>query len=476
MSSISTNPLADASPLCRLNVQTMTARYAAASLSPLEVADAALARASAVQDRYNAFASIDRAGALAAAAAADERWRRGRPLSPIDGVPVTIKDIVQVQGWSVRYGSHSSSAAVCDSDAPSVARLRAAGAVLLGMTTTPEFGWKAVTDNPLHGITRNPWRPELTPGGSSGGAAVAAAAGAGVLHLGTDGGGSIRIPAAFCGLVGHKPSFGRVPAYPGSAFGTLAHLGPIARCVGDVSAMLDAMSGRDLRDWHQPIGNPPAFPPLALSRARVAYWSTPACGQLRPEVAAVMEQALSLLRSLGMEIQPFELPDIDLLDVFQKHWFSGAANRLSRVAPALRGQLDPGFVEIAERGLALSAADLVAAQARRAEFGAFMDQTMSRFDLLLAPATPLAAFPIASRQPAGDGAAWTEWAGFSFPLNLSQHPACVVPCGLTPDGRPLGLQFIGARGADRQLLSLAGQFEALGAFPHLLDSGADDER
>ena len=260
-------PLDDAPDLCRLGAATLARRYADRSCSPVEAAEAALARAAAIQQRFNPFSHLDPEGALAAARASEARWLAGSPLGPLDGVPVTIKDIVWVRGWTVRYGTRTSPGVNAAEDAPAVAQLRAAGAVLLGLTTTPEFGWKAVTDSVLTGVTRNPWDAARTTGGSSGGAAAACACGAGVLHLGTDGGGSIRIPAGFCGVVGHKPTFGRVPAYPASSFGTIAHLGAIARSVADAALMLQAMSGRDLRDWQQSPWPVPEVAPLAAACA-----------------------------------------------------------------------------------------------------------------------------------------------------------------------------------------------------------------
>src|SRR5215472_5720547 len=261
--------LTDANELCRLGVGQLTAGFSSGRFTPLEVAQATLARAEQVQERFNAFSLIDVDGALAMAKESTARWRSGTPLSSVDGVPTTIKDIVWVKDWAVRYGSRTTSTTPCSQDAPSVKRLRAAGAVLIGLTTTPEFGWKAITDSPLTGVTRNPWNPKMTPGGSSGGAVVAAATGAGVLHIGTDGGGSIRIPSSLTGVVGLKPTFGRVAAYPPSAFGTVAHIGPIGRSAEDAAAMLGVMAGRDIDDWNQGVGElPPLVLKGAFSRAR----------------------------------------------------------------------------------------------------------------------------------------------------------------------------------------------------------------
>ncbi len=297
----SSTPMSDAPDLCRLGVDELTAAYRAGTLSPVEVAKAALARAEAINPAFNGFSFIDHAGALEAAEASGTRWRVGTPVSPIDGVPTTIKDLVRVKGWSVRYGSLTTDPTPYTEDAPAVGRLRDAGAVFIGLTTSPEFGWKAVTDTALNGITRNPWNPAVTPGGSSGGAAVAAATGAGVLHLGTDGAGSIRIPCAFSGISGIKPTFGRVPAYPLSPFGTIAHLGPMTRRVADTAHMLRAMSGRDVKDWAQGAG---ALRPLddvavPFKGARIGVWSETPCGEVHPEVAANFAATVNAIEALG---------------------------------------------------------------------------------------------------------------------------------------------------------------------------------
>ncbi|NLH80975.1 MAG: amidase [Phyllobacteriaceae bacterium] len=444
--------------------------FASGAASPVEETRAALDRAQAIDPELNAFVSIDRDGALAAATASEVRWRAGKPLSPIDGIPTTLKDIVRVKGWAVRYGSATTSDTPYEDDAPAVARLRAAGAVFIGLTTSPEFGWKAVTDGPAHGITRNPWDPTLASGGSSGGAAVAAACGAGVLHLGTDGGGSIRVPAAFCGIAGLKPTFGRVPAYPASSFGTVAHLGPMARHAADLAPMLAAMSGRDLADWAQGAGTLTALdaptPAAIFAGARVGVWSTPPCGFVDPRVAAAFAAALARLEALGARLVPFTLPDADrLTDVFEKHWFTGAANRLTQVPEERRGAVDPGFLEVAAAGAAMSAVDLVAAQVARADYGSKMDRLLAEsFDFVVSPGAAIPPFTAGREVPEGSGLTrWHQWAGFSFPINLSQQPAAVVPSAPTPEGPPTSLQIIGARGADARVLAAASAFEHAGA-------------
>jgi len=460
---VNEHPLADAGELCRLSASELTAGYAAGEFTPVEVAHSVLARIEEIQPAFNAFTVVTADMALAQAADSAARWQRGIPLSEIDGVPVTLKDIVMVKGFPLKAGSLSTSDAPMTVDAPSVARLRAAGGVFVGLTTTPEFGWKALTDGPFSGITRNPWDARLTSGGSSGGAAVAAATGAGVLHLGTDGGGSIRIPSAFCGIVGLKPTFGRVPANPPSPFGTVAHVGPMARSVDDAAAMLVAFSGRDLSDWNQGAGALPPVAPLpdaGIEGLRVGYWTEPPCGSVDPRIAAMVDKAVADLAAMGARVEPVSLPADDLYEVFTTHWYTGAANRLRMVAEGDRGAVDPGFLEIAAAGAAIAAPDLVAAQVRRAAFGAAMDQLLARFDVLVSPATAVLPFTAGEEVPPGSGLdRWIRWAGFSFPINLTQQPAVTLPCGLTADGLPVGLQFIGARGADAAVLAIAREYE-----------------
>jgi aspartyl-tRNA(Asn)/glutamyl-tRNA(Gln) amidotransferase subunit A len=453
--------LADANELCRLGVAELSAGFSAAKFTPLEVAQATLARAEQVQERFNAFSLIDAAAALAMATESTARWRSGAPLSAIDGVPTTIKDIVWVKDRAIRFGSRTTSTQPCTQDGPSVKRLRAAGAVFIGITTTPEFGWKAITESPLTGTTRNPWNPQMTPGGSSGGAVVAAATGAGVLHIGTDGGGSIRIPCSLTGVVGLKPTFGRVAAYPPSAFGTVAHIGPIARSADDAAAMLNVIAGRDIDDWNQGVGE---LPPLAwtdgvLKGARIGLWTTPPYGEVDSEVAAAVAKAAGTLENLGAHIEPIELPGEDLDEIFRIHWYAGAANRFAAVPADLAHLCDPGFVAVAKTGSAIPASALAAAQARRAAFGAAMDKLLAKLDFIVSPATPIPAFAAGPEVPGDVILDRSVNAGsFAFPINLSQQPAVSTPCGLTAAGLPIGLQFVGARGADAKVLSAARNF------------------
>jgi aspartyl-tRNA(Asn)/glutamyl-tRNA(Gln) amidotransferase subunit A len=398
----SSNPLEGAAELCLLDAATLAKAYGERSLSPVEVVQATLERAETINPEFNAFSALDHKGAIAIAQASERRWAAGEPLSEVDGVPTTIKDIVWVDGWSVRYGSHTTSDQPFLEDSPSVALMRKAGAVFIGQTTTPEFGWKAITDSGLCGITRNPWDRTKTPGGSSGGAAVAAAAGAGVFHLGTDGGGSIRIPASFTGIVGLKPSFGRVPAYPVSSFGTVAHIGPMTRTVSDAAAMLKVMSGRDLRDWFQGAGALASLDggTVDLTGKHIGYWAKPPVGKVDPEVASAIDAVVEKLRTAGAVVEYVDIPGEDLLQLFHHHWFSGAALRLSLVPQAERATIDPGFLEIAAEGAAYSSTALVRAQVKRAEFGSAMDRLLERYDYLVSPGTAIPAFEAGLEVPA----------------------------------------------------------------------------
>lgn len=454
------HPCADAPDLCRLTAAQLTALYSTRDLSPVEVVSAVLARAEEVNGKCNAFVVIDHAGAMKAARESEARWRSGAPAGPLDGVPVTIKNLVSVAGWPLRLGSLTTSDKPVEHDAPTSHSLRRAGAILFAATTTCEFGWTGVADSPYSGLVRNPWNPDMTSGGSSGGAAIAAVTGCGVMHLGSDGGGSIRIPASFTGVVGHKPSFGRVPYFPPSAFGTVGHLGPIARTVDDVALMLDVLSARDVRDWHQnPLPFASTRPPLADQQwkgVKVGVWTQMPDIRVDAEILAAVQGTARLLTELGAQVDPISLPGEDLLAVFNILWFSAATARLAKTPEVERHLMDPGFLSIAAQGSTYTAAQFADANSARAVFGIAMDRLLDEYDFVISPATPIPAFEVGHTVPPGSGQQfWTEWASFSFPLNLSQQPACSIPCGMTSAGLPIGLQIIGPRGDDTAVLTAA---------------------
>lgn len=447
--------------LADLTALELLAGYRDGSVSPVEATRAVLDRIAALDPPVNGFCLIDEDAALASAAASAERWRRGEPAGALDGVPTSVKDLLLTVGWPTRRGSHTTDPnAPTDVDAPAVARVREQGAVLVGKTTTPEFGWKGVTDSPLTGVTRNPWDHSRTAGGSSGGSAVAVALGMGPLSLGTDGGGSVRMPAGFTGTTTIKATYGRVPAYPQSPFGPLSHVGPMARTAADAALLLDVISGPDLRDpWS---GAPPApvSPGLDAGVAGLRIAFSPALGHARvhPEVAAAVAAAAGVFTELGATVEAAEPGFADPIEAFHVLWFSGAA---AVIAPVLdrRAELDPGLVRVAERGARHSAADYLGAMAVRNELGTLMGAFHRRYDLLLTPTLPIPAFAAGVDAPAGYTGTWTSWTPFTYPFNLTQQPAASVPCGSTSEGLPVGLQIVGPRHADARVLAAAHAFQ-----------------
>ncbi|MGW2264882.1 amidase [Streptomyces koyangensis] len=447
----------------------LLAAYRAGTLSPVDATRDALARIEATEPSVNAFVRVDGEAALAQAEESARRWERGEPAGLLDGVPVTVKDILLQRGGPTFKGSRTIRAeGPWEEDAPSVARLREHGAVFLGKTTTPEFGWKGVTDSPLSGATRNPYDPALTAGGSSGGGAAAVALGAGPLALGTDGGGSVRIPAAFCGVFALKPTYGRVPLYPASAFGTLAHVGPMTLDARDAALMMDVISGADARDWSQ-LGPVAESFRTGLDEGvrglRVAYSPTFG-GQVAvdPAVAAAVRTGVERLAALGAWVSEDDPDFTDPVDAFHTLWFSGAARVVQPLGPEARALLDPGLREVCGQGARYSALDYLAAVDTRMELGRRMGRFHERYDLLVTPTLPLMAFEAGLEAPKGSGhRRWTGWTPFTYPFNLTQQPAASVPVGTDARGLPVGLQIVGPRHADALVLRAAHALYAAGA-------------
>lgn len=445
--------------------------FAARKLSPVDVAKDALARIERFEPQINAFVVRDAEVTLAMARAAEARFGKGDALGPLDGVPVTIKDNIGIAGWPMRRGSAVGSDAPFRDDAPATARLREAGCVFLGKTTMPEYGWKGVGDSPLSGITCNPWDTATGPGGSSAGAAACAALNLGCIHIGTDGAGSVRIPAAFTGVVGLKPTYGRVPAWPVSTMGFLAHLGPLTRTVADTALAMNAIGRPDNRDMTAMIDEPPDFVEAlkgGVKGLRLA-WSPRLGGEVPvdPEIAALTRHAAMAFRDLGASVEEVDPGFDDPIETLMTIWSAGAALALRSMGKDERARMDPGLVAVAEAGERMSGSTYVDALLnQRNALAHHMAQFHARFDLLLTPTLPLPAFAVGVNTPAHGayGDDWTRWTPFTYPFNITQAPAISLPCGLTKAGLPAGLQLVGPFGRDALVLRAAAAFEAARPF------------
>jgi aspartyl-tRNA(Asn)/glutamyl-tRNA(Gln) amidotransferase subunit A len=439
-----------------LDAEELLAGYASGAFTPLHVLQAVTERIARQNAEINAFAVMN-PGALMAARESAARWAAGTPCGPLDGVPVTVKDLIDVAGLPTRRGSKATPAAPVLEDAPLVAALRRAGAVITGKTTTTEYGWKSPGDCPATGITRNPWNTAHTPGGSSAGAGAAAASGFGPLHVGTDAGGSIRIPAAWCGVVGLKPSFGRVPQWPLGAFGPVAVAGPIARTVRDTALLLSALAGFDARD---PFSLPEAprdflagiedgVAGLRIGILRHAGFAAP----VDADGLSALQIAQDVLAGQGAVLQEVDVTLPDSSDIFAKLWGAALARIVGNVQEVSHTLLDAGLREVAARYQNVSAQDFLKAEALRVEAAHAM--AALEVDAILCPCVPHAA-PLADAPvPDPVAALWQDWAPWTFLFNLTRQPAISVPMGVNDAGLPLAVQIAAPLYRDNLVLRVA---------------------
>ncbi|CAN5546624.1 amidase [soil metagenome] len=443
--------------------------YGAGDLSPVDACEEALQAVDEHDGAVNAFVSVHPEEARAAARASQQRWRAGEPLGPADGIATSVKDIFLTRGHPTLRGSNLVPVAgPWSEDAPAVARLREGGAVVIGRTTLPEFAWKGTTDSIRHGVTTNPWDPTLTAGGSSGGSAAAVALGMGTWSIGTDGGGSVRIPAAFTGTVALKPTQGRVPLWPASPYGTLAHAGPMTRTVRDTATMLDVIGVPDPRDWTHldTVGSATTDLERGLAGLRVAY--SPALGwadqvAVDPEVAASVEQAVGVRADLGAQVEQVDPPVgalAELEHAFHVLWFTGAGKVLRAYGDDAIDLVDPALAEQVRRYAGCSAQDYLDATALRMDLGRALGLWHQSHDVLVGPTMPTAAFAARQASPTGwPSQLWTSWTPFTYPFNMTGQPALSLPCGFTTSGLPVGLQVVGARHTDAGVLRVGHAYE-----------------
>ena len=451
--------------LCFTPATELARMIRAKSVSPVEITRAVLERVERLNPKLNAICTLTAESALDAARAAEFAVMRGDHLGPLHGIPVTIKDLAMTRGVRTMAGSHVFSERLPEIDHLHVERLRAAGAISIGKTTVSEFGWSGVSRSPLTGITHNPWKQGMNAGASSAGAAVCAAAGFGPIHQGSDGAGSIRMPAGFCGVYGIKPSHGRVPYYPTPANGLISHVGPITRTVADAALMLQAMAGADDRDMTSLEAPPEDFTgklDSGIAGLRVGFSPDLGYLQVDAEVAGPVKAAARVFEELGCKVEEVD-PGWGDPTAMEHCLFAVTITAMWGDYVGRWGdRMDPGLVAIIEHGRMYSAVDYCKASAQRLAYYDKVRAFFERYDLLLTPTLSVAAFPAERLIPehwAQHPWDWLRWAGFSFPFNLTWLPAATCPCGFTPAGLPVGLQIVAGRHRDLRVLQASRAFE-----------------
>ena len=427
---------------------------------------ATLARAERFDQKLNCFATYTPELALEAAKKAEQDLMTGGAIGPLHGLPISVKDLIAVKDLKLTFGSRANANNVAAVDAPSVERVRAAGACIIGKTTTSEFGCKAVGDSPLTGLTRNPWDTTKTPGGSSCGAAASVAAGMTPFALGTDGGGSIRVPCSLTGLFGIKAQFGRVPVYPVAATPTLAHVGPIARTVRDAALLLSVISGHDRRDPFAIAGVVPDFLGACdqpVQGMRIAWSRTLGYANPDPEVAELAERAAKVFVDLGCEVVEVEkVLDEDPVDLWVSEFYAGVGVRLKKQLTEQRELLDPAVADVLKDALRQTSEEYYTKVFRRYELREKMRVFFEPFDLLLTPALPCAAFDVGLNTPPQHAdRSIVSWVYYTYPFNLTGQPAASIPAGFTRSGLPVGLQMVAKINHETDIFRAAAAYEAV---------------
>ena len=449
-----------------LTALQMAALVRQGEVSPVELAQAALDAIAATEPALNAYSEVFADAALERATRCETEAGRGEFRGPLHGVPIAVKDLFQVEGTRTRRGSHLYANAVSTETGPAVERLLLAGAVMVGKNTTPELGWKASSNSPLYGITRNPWDPTRTTGGSSSGSAAAVAAGTVPISLGSDGGGSMRIPASFCGIFSLKASLGRIPTYPLSPTEHLSHAGPMTRTVADCALALDVTKGPDHRDPNSLPDSGTSYLSLLHSprkAIRVAFAPTLFGKPVQPDIAACIDAAFRQIRqSLAIEPVDIDLGWPDPIAIFEALW-AARGSLYKDLTPMDKARLDPGFARMIELAAPITIDDHFRTLQARAKFCRTVAESFAHFDVLVMPTVPIDPFAAEHDGPPdmdpSPTVPWARWTPFSYPFNVTGQPAASIPCGWSRAGLPVGLQVVGKRFDDATVLQFCAAWE-----------------
>ena len=440
--------------------------------SPLEVAKALTDRINKYNSSINAFVDFKEDNFLKSAKLSENRWMKNNTLGSMDGVPISIKDLLITKDYFTRRGSFVESIPISsDKDAPVVKKVLEQGAIILGKTTTPEFGHKGTTQSIRYGSTLNPWNKELNAGGSSGGSAAAVAAGLGPLSIGTDGGGSVRIPCSFCGLFGHKPTFGRVPAYPISPFGTVANIGPISRTVEDGALLMNVMATPDKDDWYSLPNENINYNEFNFDNVRnlrigvFKYWGMKNFFNeisLDNKINIVFENILGELKKEGLQLSfdcKINWPN-NPADIFKTMWFTGAANLSKKINKEELFKIDKNFLHFIDEGNKVSVFDFLAAEAKRAENASYLSYLFEKYDVLIGPTMPVLPFECDDVIPKNyESKDLFSWTPFTYPFNLTKHPSSTINCGFSSSGLPVGIQVVAPHYEDKRCFQISAYLE-----------------
>ncbi len=455
-----------------MNALEIRSAIAEKKLSAEEMMISTLSRMEELEPSLNAFVTTTPESALESARAADAALAAGETLGPLHGVPISVKDLINVGGVKTTFGSRLMVDNVAEADAPVVEQIKKAGACIIGKTTTTEFGCKAGGgDSPLTGITRNAWDTERTTGGSSAGAATTVAAGLTPFALGTDGGGSIRIPASFCGIFGFKAQFGRVPVFPTSATPTLAHVAPMARTVRDAALLLQTISGFDARDpasVAEPVPDFLAACDAPLERMRIAWSPTLGYAQPTAEVVEVTERAAKTFEALGCSVDLVEELFDDPLDLWNAEFYASAGTKLKDDLINRRDLFDPAVADVLELALDQEIDEYYSKVFERYEFREQIRRFFGTYDLLLTPTLPVPSFGAGVNIPPEISERnIVSWVYYTYPFNLTGNPAASIPCGFTLDGLPIGLQMVAGTNRETDIFTAAAAFEDARPWSHV---------